>query len=171
MKHSKKIITLAGMALLLAACSNEPGESATSASSGSAAVESSEITSSSVENAPAASEVTNADFQKMITILTDKGFELSEPVTGENDVKGAKDNVLFDINKEDVLPFQAFEMDPDDENLAKAKDTGMVVLEFEGQEGEVPADLVLDHYIIFLPEGHPDRDEVLEVLQNEFKAE
>lgn len=168
MTNWKRFVTLAGMTLVLAACGNEATNTGDSeASTASSVVEHSGVASSVEANA----NVTNENFLQVIEIIRSNGFDISEPAVGDNDVKGAKDNVYFNINEEDLLPFQVFEMEPGDENLQLAKDSGNVVLEFEGMEGEVPADLVNENYIFFLPEGHPDRDDVLKALEEEFRPE
>lgn len=170
MNNWKKIITLAGMILLLAACGNDDTNTDETEVSSTSAVESSEVVmSSETGSTEANTNITNENFLQIIDIIRSNGFEISEPTVGDNDVKGAKDNVYFDINGEHFLIFQVFEMEPGDENLKLAEDTGMVILEFDGEEGEVPADMVIENYIFFLPEGHPDHDAVFAALEEEFQ--
>lgn len=74
-----------------------------------------------------------------------------------------KENFRMKINKEDMLTFEVYEIDPDSEYLATAEETGEFPIDFEGQEGTIPVKVV-DNYIFFLVEGHPDFDAVMEAV-------
>lgn len=172
MNHFKRLTAVAAMTLFvagLAACGNEAVESGgkTEATSAEAAETDAE-TETDLGEAEASA---NAAFLQIAELLETEGLNPSEPLVGENDVKGSVDNAWIVVDGEDMLPLQIYEMEPGDENLETAKDTGEVTLSFDGMEGEVPVELIKDNYVIFFAEGHPDRDQVIKLIDEQFKPE
>lgn len=111
-----------------------------------------------------AGEVDNAFFKQVAEKLEEKGFEV-KPAGYEVDPMflDVVENQRLEINKEDFMPLEIYEIEKDSEHLATAEETGEFPVEFEGEKGTLPVE-VKDNYIFFLAEGHPDFDAIFEAI-------
>lgn len=109
-------------------------------------------------------EVDNEYFKKVIAKLKEKGFEV-EPKGFEQDplFVDVKENQHIEINKEDFMPLEVYEIEEDSEHLKEAEETGEFAAEFEGQKGMLPVH-IYGKYIFYLAEGHPDFDAIFEAI-------
>lgn len=111
-------------------------------------------------------EFTDEFYAQVYDALKEKGYEL-EVVGKEEDniMLDVTDNTRIMINQEDFLPIQIFTIKPDSEFLAAAKETGEWPMEYEGQRANAPVTLIGDEHMVFLGEGHPDYDGVMEAIE------
>ncbi|WP_391207611.1 hypothetical protein [Psychrobacillus sp. L4] len=112
--------------------------------------------------------VDNEFFKTVETLLKEKGYDVGELKATDHGFFGAKQAVAMEIDGEDMLPLQIYDLDPADENLVKAKETGMGMATFEGEQGEIPV-LAIDHYYFFLGEGHPAQKDIYKLLEETYK--
>lgn len=112
--------------------------------------------------------VDNEFFKSVHTLLKNEGYEVGELIATDYTFLKARQSVRFTVNGEDILQLQIHDLDPASEDLAIAKETGMAPAVYEGQEGEIPV-LVLDHYYLFMKEGHPDQEDIYKLLEEEYK--
>lgn len=109
-------------------------------------------------------EVDNAFFKQVAEKLEEKGFEIKlagyevDPMFLD-----VIENQRIEVNKEDFMPLEIYEIDPDSEHLATAEEKGEFPVEYEGEKGALPVE-VKDNYIFFLAEGHPDFDAIFEAI-------
>ncbi|GKV68197.1 hypothetical protein NCCP2716_06950 [Sporosarcina sp. NCCP-2716] len=129
-------------------------------------------TDSGTADEPVAEDVDPVDpnFDKIIDLLKKAGLEVGEKKTGFADIEGTQQVMEVEIDGEDMLPLQIYKMDPDSENLKSAKEEGKVTMTFEGESGEIPMNAKGD-FLYFIADGHPDRDKVYEVIENDFEQE
>lgn len=109
------------------------------------------------------------DLLDIITLLKDNGIETGEPkpYTTE-DIPGSTAAVVTEISGEEMLPLQIYKLDPASDNYKLAQDKSKVILEFEGQKGEIDI-LSKGPYAIFLAEGHPEREKVYKIIEEKLK--
>lgn len=112
----------------------------------------------------------NEYYDSVVTILTDAGYEVANAHVDE-ELDFFTDTVSsfsIEINQEDMLPLQMYQIKADSEHLATAKETGMGQAGFEGEvfESEV---VVIGDYYFFLGEGHPDSEAVITLLKEKLQ--
>lgn len=108
--------------------------------------------------------VDNEYFKSIHQLLKDAGYEVGDLQATDHGFFFAKQAVSFEVNGEDMLPMQIYDLDPASEHLAKAKENnGLAPATFDGQEGEIPVK-VYDHYYFFIGEGHPDAEAIYKLL-------
>lgn len=112
----------------------------------------------------------NEKINEVLTLLDDNGFEVSNVIDGNLDVVGSTDGIMAEINGDDLFLFEAVELEEGHENIDQVQNDGEVTMEFEGQQGEVPA-WGKGNYVFLLAEGHEDYEEIVELIENEFDAE
>lgn len=123
------------------------------------------------DTAAASGEMLDNEFSNnVLTLLKDAGYDLQNVKGGDTDFfVDTKAALTVEINGEDFLPLQIFEIDPDSDSLKKAQETGMAPVEFEGEKVDYPGVLIIDNYYIFLAEGHPDQADIYKLLEEKLK--
>lgn len=112
--------------------------------------------------------VENEYFKSVHALLKEEGYEVGELTATDHAFFDAKQAVSIEVDGEDLLPLQIFDLDKDNKHLADAKKTGMGWATFDGQEGEIPV-LVVDHYYFFMNEGHPKQKEIYDLIEKKLK--
>lgn len=114
-------------------------------------------------------EIENEYYKNVVEILKDEGYEVTNTTAGDTDFfTDTKSSFSTEVNGEDMLTFQMFEIDPNSEHLKNAKETGMGQAEYEGEVAEIPV-LVIGNYFVFMAEGHPDQPDIYKLLQEKLK--
>ncbi|GEN81802.1 hypothetical protein SLU01_01140 [Sporosarcina luteola] len=164
----KKLFMILLMALIvsaLAACSgDDKGDAADSTDA-----DVTEQTDGTSGDEPNSAVLDNEYFKNVVDILKAEGYELTNFTDGDTDFfTDTQSSFAVQVNGEDMLTLQVFEMDPDSEHLKNAAETGMGQAEFEGEVAEIPV-LVIDNHYFFLAEGHPDQEDIYKLLQEKLK--
>lgn len=153
------LLTVLVLGLVLTACGDDNKSEKPNTNEGGNA-----LNDPNVEVDPDFDPLANEYFKKVYDKMEEKGFEVElagyEPDPMFVDVR---ENFRMVINKEDILTFEVYDIDPDSEHLATAAETGEFPVEFEGQEGTIPAK-VNGHHIFYLAEGHPDFKAIMEAV-------
>lgn len=167
----KKLLLLLLLVLtltfVLAACNNDKEEADASSDVQTSTGTTDETTEVDGEVIDPTS-VDNEFFKSVEKLLKDKGYDVGELQASDHAFFMAKQAVSMEIDGEDMLTFQIYDLDPSDANLAKAKETGMGLATFEGEQGEIPV-LAIDHYYFFLAEGHPAQKDIYKLLEETYK--
>lgn len=159
------LMLLLALTFTLAACNNDKKEADATTEEQTSQSDATEEVSGEVVDP---TSVDNEFFKSVEKLLKDKGYEVGELQATDHEFFGAKQAVAMEIDGEDMLPLQIYDLDPADENLAKAKETGMGMATFEGESGEIPV-LAIDHYYFFLGEGHPAQKDIYKLLEETYK--
>ena len=161
----KKLFMTLLMAMLvaaLAACSGDEKKDEEQATD-------STVTEGTSDEDVAVESTGNEYYDNVVAILKDAGYEVTNVTDGDPEFfTDTKNAFSAEINGEDMLTLQLFEIDPDSEYLKNAKETGMGQAEFEGEVAEIPVDVIGNHYI-FLAEGHPDQEDVIKLLKEKLQ--
>ncbi|CEG29392.1 hypothetical protein [Bacillus sp. B-jedd] len=172
----KKLFTLLMMlvlAMALAACSSDGGNAKAGEDKGKKSEEQAGKDEAAgeeegIEGLVDPKSVENEYFKSVHALLKEEGYEVGELIAEDHTFFDAKQAVSIEIDGEDMLPLQIFDLDKDNKHLADAKKTGMGWATFDGQEGEIPV-LVIDHYYFFINEGHPKQKEIYDLLEKKLK--
>ncbi|GKV57344.1 hypothetical protein NCCP2222_32910 [Sporosarcina sp. NCCP-2222] len=174
MKKLLMVLLMALLVMALAACGDDKKDEGQAAGTNDTDnTEQAEGTTDDAEGTEDASTdaVEDEYFQNVIAILKDAGYDVT-------DIKENYDNSFFVdtissvaavINGEDVLQFQAYEIDPDSESLKQAQETGLAPAEFEGQKFDYEGIIVIGNHYFFLAEGHPDQADIYKLLEEKLK--
>lgn len=114
-------------------------------------------------------EIEDEYYKNVVEILKDEGYEVTNITGGDPEFfTDTKSSFGAEVNGEDMLQLQLFEIDPNSEHLKNAKATGMGQAEYEGEVAELPVLVIGNHYI-FLAEGHPDQLAIYKLFQEKLK--
>lgn len=176
MKKLLMVLLMAMLVMALAACGDDKKDAEKAeGTNGTDNTEQAEGTTDNAEGsedtAAVSGEMLDDEFSNnVLTILKDAGYEVEKVEAGETDFfVDTKAAMKADINGEDFLPLQVFEIDADSDSLKKAQETGLAPVEFEGEKVDYPGVLVIDNYYIFLAEGHPDQADIYKLLEEKLK--
>lgn len=173
MKKLFSLLMMLVLAMALAACNSEGDSAKAGKDEGKKASEQTEKDEAAgeveaVEGLVDPKSVENEYFKSVHALLKEEGYEVGELKAEDHTFFDAKQAVSIEVDGEDMLPLQIFDLDKDNKHLADAKKTGMGWATFDGQEGEIPV-LVIDHYYFFMNEGHPKQKELYDLLEKKLK--
>ncbi|MBB4823273.1 putative small lipoprotein YifL [Sporosarcina luteola] len=175
MKKLLMVLMMAFLVMALAACGDDKKDNGKAEGTGDKDnTEQTEGTDNAedTEGTEAASGDVLADeyYKNIVDILKDAGYEVDNVQEADTDFfVDAKSSMKLDINGENILPLQVYEIDPDSESLKTAQETGLAPAQFEGQTFEQEGVEVIGNHYFFLAEGHPNQADVIKLLQEKLK--
>src|SRR5699024_6336626 len=174
MKRLLSLFVMLILAGVLVACSGDNNNNAANAdteNNGDANAEENDVNGNSTDSDDATDDgdlPEDENYDQVFDMLESEGYELGEKEEGFKEDFGADSAITVVLNGEDALPLQIYKMPEDSENLEQAHETGEMTMEYEGQEGQIPV-LAIDNYCFFLDEGHPDVDDVYQLIEDNFE--
>lgn len=104
-------------------------------------------------------------FEDLHSRLTIEGFTVSEPLEADPELFGAESGMTLQINGEKLMPLHVYKFADSDERLSEVDETGYLHITDETKNERIAAKRK-ESFIIYLHKGHPDYEEVMELLED-----
>ena len=105
----------------------------------------------------------DAFFEDLHNQLTKEGFKVSEPLKAEPELFGAESGMTLQINGDMLMPLHIYKFADSDERLSQVDEKGYLHITTETKNERIAAKRK-DSFIIYMHKGHPDYEQVMDVL-------
>ncbi|WP_301110167.1 hypothetical protein [Sporosarcina sp.] len=106
-----------------------------------------------------------AFFEDLHSRLLNEGFKVSEPLKADPKLFGAESGMTLQINEEKLMPLHVYKFADSDERLSQVDETGYLHVITETKNERIAAKRK-NSFIIYLHKGHPNYDQVMEILDD-----